>query len=162
IRREIAELWLRPAALAFGALAAAEIAWASPDPAGPVPWLHRNVLLMAALAVLTALYGVALPRWLARGAGWGRVARRFGPLLGVLASLPLLVLLVQEFRLYNAATRRTPMAWPEVLVVAAALVTLMVSSIRFAVVPGRDPFGLSERGRTLYVYAVELLLVLLF
>jgi hypothetical protein len=30
------------------------------------------------------------------------------------------------------------------------------------VVPGRDPFGLSERGRTLYVYAVELLLVLLF
>jgi hypothetical protein len=162
IRREIAEQWLRSAALAFGALAAAEIAWACPDPAGPVPWLHRNVLLMAALAVMTALYGVALPRWLARDAEWVRIARRFGPLLGMLASLTLLVLLVQEFRLYNAATRRTPMAWPEVLVVAAALVTLMVSSIRFAVVPGRDPFGLSERGRTLYVYAVELLLVLLF
>jgi hypothetical protein len=153
---------LRPAALAFGALAAAEIAWACPDPAGLVPWLHRNVLLMAALAVMTAFYGVALPRWLGRDAEWVRVARRFGPLLGVLASLTLLVLLVQEFRLYNPATRRTPMAWPEVLVVAVALVTLMVSGIRFAVVPGRDPFGLSERGRTLYVYAVELLLVLLF
>ena len=38
----------------------------------------------------------------------------------------------------------------------------MVSGIRFAVVPGGDPLGLSERGRTLYVYAVEVLLVLLF
>jgi hypothetical protein len=139
-----------------------EIAWACPDPAGPAPWLHRNVLLMVALAAMTALYGVALPRWLARDAEWVRVARRFGPLLGVLASLTLLVLLVQEFRLYDAATRRTPMTGPEILVVVAALVTLMVSGIRFAVVPGRDPFGLSERGRTLYVYAVELLLVLLF
>ncbi|HEY7315789.1 MAG TPA: hypothetical protein VH643_41045 [Gemmataceae bacterium] len=154
--------WLRPAALALGALAAAEVGWACPDPAGAAPWLHRNVLLMVALAAMTALYGVALPRWLARDAEWVRCARRVGPLLGVLASLTLLALLVQEFRLYNAATRRTPMLWPEILVVIFALVTLMVSGVRFAVVPGRDPFGLSERGRTIYVYAVELLLVLFF
>ncbi len=154
--------WLRPAALVFGAVAAAEIGWACPDPAGPVPGLHRNVLLMVSLAAMTALYGVALPRGLARDPEWVRWGRRLGPVLGALASLTLLVLLVQEFRLYDAATRRTPMAWPAVLVVLAALVTLMVSGIRFAVVPGRDPLGLSERGRTVYVYAIELLLVLLF
>jgi hypothetical protein len=74
----------------------------------------------------------------------------------------LLILLVQESRLYDAAARRTPMIWPEILVIIAALFILMISGIRFAVVPGRDPFGLSERGRTLYVYAVELLLVLFF
>ncbi len=83
-------------------------------------------------------------------------------MLGVLAALTLLVLLVQEFRLYDAARRRTPMAGPEVFIVLAAFVTLMASGILFAVAPGRDPFGLSQRGRTLYVYAVELLLVLLF
>jgi hypothetical protein len=148
--------------LILGALAAAEIAWACPDPGGSTPWLHRNVLLMVALAGMTALYGVALPRWLAADGEWVRCARRFGPILGILASLVLLVLLVQEFRLYDRETRRTPMDGPEVLVIIAALVMLMVSGIRFAVAPGRDPLGLSERGRSLYVYAVELLLVLLF
>jgi hypothetical protein len=153
---------LQTIVLILGVFAAAEFAWACPDPGGSTPWLHRNVLLMVALAGMTALYGVALPRWLADDADWVRCTRRFGPILGLLASLTLLLLLVQEFRLYDPATRRTPMLGLEILVVIAALVTLMVSGIRFAVVPGRDPFGLSELGRTLYVYAVELLLVLLF
>jgi hypothetical protein len=153
---------LRYCALILGVVAAAEIAWACPDPGGPTPWLHRNVLLMVALAGMTALYGVALPRWLAGDGEWVRCTRRFGPIVGLLASLILLIVLVQEFRLYDPATRRTPMLGLEVLVMIAALVTLMVSGVRFAVVPGRDPFGLSERGRSLYVYAVELLLVLLF
>ena len=161
-RTQALTLWPRPVVLILGALAAAEIGWACPDPVGPAVWLHRNVLLMVALAGMTALYGVALPRWLAHDGEWVRCGRRCGPLLGILASLILLVLLLQEFRLYDAATRHTPMLLPEVLVLVAALVTLMVSGIRFAVVPGRDPFGLSERGRTIYVYAVELLLVLLF
>jgi hypothetical protein len=148
--------------LTLGVVAAAEIAWACPDPVVWTLWLHRNVLLMVNLAGMTALYGVALPRWLAGDAEWVRCTRRSGPILGLLTSLILLILLVQEFRLYDPATRRTPMLGPEVLVVIAALVALMVSGIRFAVVPGRDPLGLSERGRTLYVYAVEVLLVLLF
>jgi hypothetical protein len=46
--------------------------------------------------------------------------------------------------------------------VAAALLGLMAAGISFAVLPGRDPLGLSERGRKLYVYAAEFLLVLLF
>src|SRR5262249_50194843 len=50
--------WLRPLALSLGAIAAAEIGWACPDPVGPAPWFHRNVLLMVALAAMTALYGV--------------------------------------------------------------------------------------------------------
>jgi hypothetical protein len=154
--------WMRLAALALGALAAAEVGWACPDPGGTTLWLDRNVLLMVALAAMTAVYGVALPRWLAADPDWVRCARRVGPIMGALAALTLLVLLVQEFRLYDPIARRTPMARPAVIVVIAALVTLMVSAIRFAVVPGRDPLGLSERGRMLYVYAVELLLVLLF
>lgn len=153
---------LRLVALALGALAAAEVGWACPDPGAAAAWLHRNVLLMVALAAMTALYGLALPRWLASDPAWVRCARRVGPILGALASLTLLVLLVQEFRLYDPIARRTPMAWPAIIVVLAALITLMVSGVRFAVVPGRDPLGLSERGRMLYIYAVELLLVLLF
>ena len=44
-------------------------------------------------------------------------------------------------------------------VVAAGLAGLIAAGITFAVVPDRDPLGLSERGRMLYVYAAEGLLV---
>ena len=109
---------LRSAALIFGALTAAEIGWAIPDPAAAtaaVVWLHRNVLLMVALAGMTALHG-SLYRAGRRTMpiGCARVGA-FGPLLGVLASLILLVLLVQEFRLYDAALPGTPMAGPRSL-----------------------------------------------
>src|SRR5262245_3526779 len=46
--------------------------------------------------------------------------------------------------------------------VAATLIGLTVAALITALVPGRDPFGLSERGRTIYVYAAEGLLALLF
>jgi hypothetical protein len=39
---------------------------------------------------------------------------------------------------------------------------MMAYALRCAVLPGRDVLGLSERGRGLYVYAIEGLLVLLF
>jgi hypothetical protein len=38
---------------------------------------------------------------------------------------------------------------------------MAAASIQFAVIPGRDPFGLTERGRRLYVYAAEVFCVLL-
>jgi hypothetical protein len=153
---------LRPATLVLGVVAVAEAGWAGPDPAGVAPWLDRNVLLMVALAAMTAAYGAGLGRLPSRYAPWAEWGRRLGPVLGGLASLTFLVLLVQEFRLYDPTTRRTPMGGPAILTVLVALVVLMAAGIRFAVTPGRDPLGLSEKGRTLYVYAVEVLLVLSF
>ena len=43
-----------------------------------------------------------------------------------------------------------------------ALAGLAVAALVAALVPGRDPLGLSERGRTAYVYAAEALLGLAF
>jgi hypothetical protein len=48
-----------------------------------------------------------------------------------------------------------------IVAVGLALVGLMAAGISFAIVPGRDPLGLSESGRILYVYAAEALLALL-
>jgi hypothetical protein len=53
-------------------------------------------------------------------------------------------------------------AWPAIVAVAATLLGLVAAALIAAVVPGRDPLGLSERGRTVYVYAAEGLLALLF
>ncbi len=47
----------------------------------------------------------------------------------------------------------TPLAIPAVVVVAAALAGLIAAALTFAVVGRLDPLGLSDRGRTAYVYA---------
>jgi hypothetical protein len=115
---------------------------------------------MSALALATGVYAVGLSRLSAR---WGEAARRAGPLLGLLAGMMLAVVLGQEALLYDPTTRKAPLEFWAIAVVALALVALVAAAIRFALREGRDPFGLaSERGRMLYVYGAELLLVLLF
>jgi hypothetical protein len=48
------------------------------------------------------------------------------------------------------------------IVIGVALGGLIVASLAAALLPGRDPLSLSERGRTLYVYVAEALGALLF
>jgi hypothetical protein len=164
LAQETAGRWgadLRYVTLVLGSCACIEAGWAFLAPAAPGLWLYRSVLLLAALALMAGLYGVGLPRILPPPSAWGVCGRRLGPVLGMLAIVVLLGVLVQEAFLYEVAVRQTPMAGPAVAAVAAALVGLTALALTFAVVPGRDPFRLSERGRTLYVYAAEGLLVLL-
>src|SRR5262249_11437156 len=106
--------------------------------------------------------GVGLARILSRHRAWAECSRQLGPLLGALASVMLLVVLGQEAALYDWHEGRTPMALWSILIVALALAGLIAAGVAFVLQPQRDPFGLSEEGRTLYVYAGELLLVLLF
>jgi hypothetical protein len=153
---------LRAAALVLGLVALAEGGWAFLPAEIAAPWLHRNVILMAALALLTFFYGLGLGRLLPAASPWVASARRVGTALGVLASVLMAVVLAQEYFLYDFSTRTSPVGLPAVVTVAAGLLVLIVSAICFAVLPGRDPLGLSERGRTLYVYAAEALLALLF
>jgi hypothetical protein len=153
---------LRYAVLALAPLVLAEGAWAVLGREAVSPELHRGVVLLLALAVMTWVNGVGLPRLLSGYPDWAAAGRRVGPVLGAVAAVVLLGVLVQEGLLYQIALKRTPMETWAVLVVAAGLVVLIATGITFAVVPGRDPLGLSERGRMLYVYAAEALLALLF
>jgi hypothetical protein len=154
---------IRYVALAAGVLVAVEFGWALLDPASKAPWLHRNALLLVALAVMTAGYGLGLPRLLGRDSEWLACVRQTGPVLAMLAAAQLLVVLGHEVALYDPdlAVRTTPLAWWGILAVALGFGLLVVAVLRFAVTPGHDPFGLSERGRTLYVYTGEILAVLL-
>ena len=83
--------------------------------------------------------------------------------LGVAACACLVLVLVQEFALYNPSpdVRRTPLAVPGVILVSVALAFLIGGALTFALSPERDVLRLSERGRTLYVYGAELLIVVL-
>jgi hypothetical protein len=152
---------LRYATLVAGVCACIEGGWALLDVTGPLSWLYRNLLFMVSLALMTVIYGVGLGKILPHPSAWAVCGRRMGPVLGSLAMLMLLVVLGHEALLYPQI-QSTPIDPVAVAAVVVALVGLITAGIYFAVVPGRDPFGLSERGRTLYVYAGEVLLVLLF
>jgi hypothetical protein len=114
-----------------------------------------------AVMTLMSLACEAWRRWLPPASPWTLVARRAGVTLAGLTCAALAVVMVQEFALYDAIMRQTPLVLPLVLFVTLALAALIAGGLWFAVVPGRDPLELSERGRTLYVYAAEVLLVLL-
>jgi hypothetical protein len=155
---------LRHAALVLGTLTAIEIGFAFLDSSSrAASWLmlHFTVLLMVALAAMTTLYGALLAPRLPLP-GWSQACRRFAPGLGMIAVMVLAAVLAQEAWLYTGETLGAPMAPAAVFVVTIALVGLIASALVFAVAPGRDPLGLSERGRTAYVYAAELLVVLIF
>jgi hypothetical protein len=151
----------RHAVLLLVALACAESGWVWLGPVGPAPWLERTALLLAALAVLTLAYGIGLARVTTPESGWPAAGRLCGAALGVAAGLLLGGVLAQEVVLTLHGVR--PLMGPGVTVaVALALVLLMVAGVAFALRADLDPLGLSERGRTGYVYGVELLLVALF
>ncbi|HKI37414.1 MAG TPA: hypothetical protein VKA46_36505 [Gemmataceae bacterium] len=156
------QLLLRYVALSLGVVVLAECGWSFLD-AQAAPWMHRSVVLVAALALATIAYGLLLARRAGQVA-WAECGRRLGPVLGAAALGVLFVVLAQEFLMYDPApdVRRTPMAAWAVAVVAAALVGLMAAQVYFAVRPERDPFRLSEGRRTLYVYAAEVLFLGLF
>jgi hypothetical protein len=82
--------------------------------------------------------------------------------LGLLTSLFLFLILAQEGLLYDKLKNCTEMSGLAIAAVTAALMGMMAAGIYFAVLPGRDPLGMSENGRKLYVYAVEVLFLLLF
>jgi hypothetical protein len=151
--------WRRTLALA--AIALAEVALAIPDPMGIAPALHRTALLVAAFSIIHLLYSEALPRWLAAESRRIVEARRSGATCAVLAVASLLALMAQEFNRFDALANRTTMELYGILLIPLCVAWLIVTTVRCALEPGRDLLGLPERGRTIYVYAAEALLLLM-
>jgi hypothetical protein len=169
--------------LALGVVVTAELGWPFLEPADHGSawlWLHRSVWVLVAFILMTVVYGVVLARRLPGPGGWAETCRRSGPVLGLLACAALVAVLVQEASLYEGhrmlarllqgssaeplrvTASVAPMAPVAVAVVTVGLLALMGAGVGFAVMPGQDPLGLSERGRKAYVYAAEVLFVLMF
>ncbi|HEV3263193.1 MAG TPA: hypothetical protein VG013_40535 [Gemmataceae bacterium] len=168
---------VRFVSLAVSVAVAAELGWAMLDPARADSgwlWLHRAIFLMAGLALMTLVSGVVLGGGALRQTGWAECGRQAGPVFGILATAALVGVLAQEAWLYHVrqaliapsdtllALSPPPMAPFAIVLVLVALAALMLACLCFAVLPGRDPFGFSERGRMSYVYAAEVILVLAF
>jgi hypothetical protein len=134
-----------------------ESGWALLTPAA-AGWLHHSVVCLVVFVALALAYGdgfkglPAVHIWRACGARVSRV-------LAGLAVLALLVLLGQEFKLYDKLTKHTPLNGAEVALGVLAVLALVYLALRSALAAAPDG---SPGRRTLYVYGGELLLVLLF
>jgi len=148
-------------ALVWGALFAVAFGWAFLPPDFVEPWLHRLVMTVAALVVVVVLYGFGLVKLLRRENEWTRAASRLMPPLAILTVGLVLVVLAAEVAAF-VQDENVQITVAARIVIGAALAGLTVAALAAALLPGRDPLGLSERGRTLYVYAAEAFGALLF
>lgn len=143
---------LQVSTILFAGIGCVLAGWAIPNPDSGAVWLQRNgwafVSLVAAVAGCLTLQGQTL--------------RRASIWLGSAALGLLLIVLVQQARVFDPVTRRTPLPLPEVLAILAGIAAFMVFALRSALNPANDPFALPERLRTRHVYLAEVLLVLLF
>lgn len=151
---------LQFATLGVGVLGAVALGWAGVAPGSPTAALDRLAAVLVALVATAALYGIGLAKILPDASEWSRAARRLFPGLLVLGGFALAVVLGAELNA-SASGRAVSMSPPAIAAVALAFAGAGAAALVAALVPGRDPLGLSERGRTVYVYASEALLAAL-
>jgi hypothetical protein len=152
---------LQYAALLLGALFAVAFAWSWL----PVPMeaglLHRTAAAAVALTAVIPLYGFGVVKLWRRENEWTAAAAWLVPAICVVATALLLLVLGIEVA-YYFDEGAVPIRIAALVAVAAGLIGLTIAALAAALLPGRDPLGLSERGRTLYVYTAEAVLGLLF
>jgi len=152
---------LQNVALLCGVLFAIALGWACLPVAIEFPLLHRWVAALVAMMAMIPIYGFAFVKLWPRADDWPEAARGIiAPLTGTATALLLFVLGVEVYFFF--ALGRVPIEWAALVAVAAALVGVSASALAMALIPGRDPFRLSERGRTIYVYGAEVAMGLLF
>jgi len=161
LTRGAAQNGLRHAALALGVVGAALWGWAWLSPIDGPQILDRGVIVMAVLAASGVLYGFGLTKFFKTENPWTQVGQQTTPLCigGALVALAM-ILGGEVFAFMNSGSVDIS-HWAEA-VVGASLIGLAVAAIVAAIVPGRDPLGLSERGRQAYVYGAEILLAATF
>src|SRR5262249_2324724 len=115
---------------AIGLLLALECAWVWLDPReASLWWLYFTGMTLATIAPMSALYALALPRWLP-DSDWAAQSRRSGTVLGILAVLLVAGVLAQEAWHFLPGRTGPPLPEPTyVIAVAAAVCVLIVTLV---------------------------------
>jgi hypothetical protein len=131
-------------------------AWLSPF------WASQAINYLAVVMVVAGTiligYRFIISRNLAEKNEWRRGVKAQLPIIGAIGFIALVAILSAEASNY-ISDKMAGAPWWVVIAVFAALVSLFLACISFALSPGRDPFNLSERGRMNYVYGAEALTV---
>ena len=149
---------LRFTALIFGVCAAVAFGWHF-DSIDNVSALNRLSYASLCMALMGMIYGYGLIKWIGLSERWCLAALSLMPYLVFATACSVCSVLIAECALgYDDLYER--MSFAAIACIVIALVASIAASLTAAVIPGRDPFGLSEQGRTVYVYASEAFLLL--
>jgi hypothetical protein len=152
--------WQR-AAVSMFVLGVVVFGWSWLVPGSSGTWLNRAVILMALTFAFVASFGAGLDNLIEREPDWTKAFSDVAPALSIIGVVSLGFVLCTEvyYQIEFGAVRIKPLA---LFTVAVTLAAVTVVCIVFALSPKHDPLGLSERRRSMYVYAAEVLLALLF
>jgi len=150
---------MRLIALLFGVCAAVALGWHF-DSVENISLLNRLSYASLSMALMGMVYGYALIKWIGLSERWCEAALLLMPYLLGTAAMGVCAVLISEWSLGYEALHAT-ISFAAIICIALSLIASIAACLAAALIPGRDPFGLSERGRTAYVYVSEALLVLL-
>ena len=142
------------AAFGLGVLLGAGLGCALLPADTALPWLHRSVLAIMAVALGMLVVGVGLRALLPSGSDWIARGRQALPALAGLFLVVLAAALAQEAWQFEQSGAVAVMPWA-IAVVAAALASVVAGCLCCAVFPACDPWKQSDRQRQIYVYAAE-------
>ena len=157
-RDSIGTTALRTISLLLGAMAGIAFGWHFFD-IYHISWIDHIASAGLSLALVGALYGFGLVKWFGMKQAWQEAALRCMPgLVATASGCVLFCLVADSASMFGQVSIETGSAVSLVCTILTILVS-MALCLAAALLPGRDPLGLSERGRTAYVYAAEILLL---
>lgn len=149
---------LRTISLLLGAMAGIAFGWHFFD-TYRISWIDHLASAGLSLAVVGTLYGFGLVKWFGMKQAWQEAALQCMPgLLATASGCVLFCLVADSASMFGQLSIKTGSSVSLVCTILTILIS-MALCLAAALLPGRDPLGLSERSRTAYVYAAEILLL---
>ncbi|MDQ3013152.1 MAG: hypothetical protein M3X11_20900, partial [Acidobacteriota bacterium] len=130
-----------------------------PDQSTSLQLINRLVIVMLIAEAVLIAYRLVAVNQLSAESEWRTAWRDDLWWVAVAGLASLAVVLSVEVSNY-AILGSALISGPVILAVLVTLIGLRLIGLAFALLPGEDPFGLDERGRMRYVYAVEGFIVL--
>ena len=151
--------WMQLVALSVLTVGAVLIGWADLLPVNTAS-TSKLVRVLLVLAFAMFIYGWGVSRWLRPGDGWLQSLREMSVGTCIAALAAFVIVLLEEARFFVPDVG-CGMPLTEAAAVAVVVLGMVAGLIIIAVLPKRDPFSLSLKGRMGYVYAAQLALAML-
>jgi len=152
-------LVMRVIALSLGVCAAVAFGWHF-DSIDTIIGLNRLSYASLSLAIMALVYGFGLIKYVGLSDRWCQAALMLMPTLVGATAAAVGVVLYWEWSLGPVGLEAT-ISFAAIVCIIVAIIASMVACMAAALISGSDPFGLSERGRTVYVWVTEALLVMM-
>ena len=124
------------------------------------PILWRLAVAPLPLMLTAAIFGFGLIKWFDGKEDWAQASMLLVPWIVAMAVVICIVSVLGEVQFIGFASQPISNMYPTVCMILALAISV-VFCLGAALLPGKDPLGLSDRGRELYVYGIQAILVLL-